>query len=142
MLVTWTSLVASIAYITSLIRFSMLGTLILAPVLFLSFIRRVSIVTPGCVNFGRLALPMPLEVGWLVEDEGLIELVRIEAYVCGEDPSFDATDPPDEEPPCERVFTVAAMSAHCVLASVSCALTSASSSVSFLVCVLSPSTSV
>ena len=60
-------------------------------------------------------------------------------YVDGEDPSFDAAHPPAapvEGPTCARVFTMTAMSAHHVLASVGCALTSARSPLSFLVCVL------
>ena len=60
-------------------------------------------------------------------------------YVDGEDPSFDAAHPPAapvEGPTCARVFTMAAMSAHHVLASVGCALTSARSPLSFLACVL------
>ena len=87
-------------------------------------------VTPGSTDPGRVALLVVLEVGWLAEDEGLIEFVRTEACVPGEDP------------PCEILFTIAAMSAHCVLASANCALMPANSSVSFFVCVFSSSTSV
>ena len=53
-----------------------------------------------------VTLVIVLKVGWLAEDEGLIELVKTEAYIRGEDPSFGAVDPSSEEPTCERVFTV------------------------------------
>ena len=52
---------------------------------------------------GRLALLVLLEIGWLAEDQGLAELVRTEAYIRGEDPFFDATDPAAEEQTCARV---------------------------------------
>ena len=49
-------------------------------VLLLSFIRRVSIVTPGgMVSIGRVVVFVVLALGWLAEDDGLTDLARTEA---------------------------------------------------------------
>ena len=53
-----------------------------------------------------------LAPGWLADDDGLIDLVRTEAYDCGDELRFDV---PDADP-----LLGLAISASCVWVSASC----------------------